>query len=123
MSGKQFSNVWDAIESDPVAAENLKLRSGLMMALSDHIEREGLSQAQATKLSSSPSAYAQIGELDGAAGEGRGDFEAISRRPPMASISSCNVLIFMSSRRSSFEIAGCWTSNRSAIPSWLRPKA
>jgi predicted XRE-type DNA-binding protein len=50
MSGKRFSNVWDAIESDPAAAENLKLRSGLMMALADHIEREGLSQAQAAKV-------------------------------------------------------------------------
>ena len=50
MSGKRFSNVWDAIESDPAAAENLKLRSGLMMALADHIEREGVSQAQAAKL-------------------------------------------------------------------------
>jgi predicted XRE-type DNA-binding protein len=50
MSGKRFTNVWDAIESDPATAENMKLRSGLMMALSDHIEREGLSQAQAAKL-------------------------------------------------------------------------
>lgn len=50
MSGKRFSSVWDAIESDPAAAENLKLRSGLMMALADHIEREGVSQAQAAKL-------------------------------------------------------------------------
>lgn len=50
MSRKRFSSVWEAIESDPAAAENLKLRSELMMALTGHIEREGLSQAQAAKL-------------------------------------------------------------------------
>lgn len=50
MSGKRFANVWDAIESDPATAENMKMRSRLMMALSDHIERGGLSQAQAAKL-------------------------------------------------------------------------
>ncbi|HVZ99655.1 MAG TPA: XRE family transcriptional regulator [Caulobacterales bacterium] len=50
MSVQRFSSVWNAVESDPAAAEKLKLRSGLMMALTDHIEREGLSQAQAAKL-------------------------------------------------------------------------
>ena len=29
---KAYANVWDAIESDPVKAENLKLRSSLMLA-------------------------------------------------------------------------------------------
>ncbi len=50
MSSKRFANVWDAIESDSATAENMKLRSGLMMALSDHIERKELSQVQAAKL-------------------------------------------------------------------------
>ncbi len=50
MSGKGFASVWDAIETDPVEAENMKLRSRLMVAVSDYIEREGLSQAQAAKL-------------------------------------------------------------------------
>jgi predicted XRE-type DNA-binding protein len=50
MSKKRFANVWDAIEDSPAQAENMKLRSTLMMALKDHIERAGLSQAEAAKL-------------------------------------------------------------------------
>ena len=50
MSDKRFASVWDAIESDPGQAENMKLRSRLMMALRDHIAQEGLSQAAAAKL-------------------------------------------------------------------------
>ena len=41
--------MWDAIEGTPEAAENMKLRSALMMALKDHIVRAGLTQAQAAK--------------------------------------------------------------------------
>jgi predicted XRE-type DNA-binding protein len=50
MSKKRFANVWDAIEDTPAQAENMKLRSALMMALKDHIARTGLSQAKAAKL-------------------------------------------------------------------------
>ncbi|WP_120235918.1 helix-turn-helix domain-containing protein [Collimonas fungivorans] len=50
MSKKQYSSVWDAIEDTPEEAENMKLRSSLMMALKAHLERTGLSQAQAAKL-------------------------------------------------------------------------
>lgn len=39
-----------AIESTPAEAENMKRRSALMMALREHIERQGLSQSQAAKL-------------------------------------------------------------------------
>ena len=49
MSNKKFASVWDAIEGTPEAAENMKLRSALMMALKDHIVRAGLTQAQAAK--------------------------------------------------------------------------
>ncbi len=45
-----YESVWDAIEPDPVKAENLKLRSALMVALTRHIKREGLTQAQAAKI-------------------------------------------------------------------------
>ena len=50
--GKQnrFNSVWDAIEDTPAQAENLKLRSSLMLALKDHIAKEGLSQSKAAKL-------------------------------------------------------------------------
>jgi predicted XRE-type DNA-binding protein len=47
---KVYENVWDAIEPDPVEAENLKLRSSLMLALTRHIKSEGLTQAQAACL-------------------------------------------------------------------------
>ena len=49
MSHKKFASVWDAIEDTPAAAENMKLRSVLMMTLKDHIVRAGLSQTQAAK--------------------------------------------------------------------------
>jgi predicted XRE-type DNA-binding protein len=42
--------VWDAIEDTPAQAENMKLRSSLMMALKDQIAHEKLSQSQAAKL-------------------------------------------------------------------------
>jgi predicted XRE-type DNA-binding protein len=50
MSRKRYQSVWDAIEDSPEAAENMKLRSKLMHAIIEHIEREGLSQAEAAKL-------------------------------------------------------------------------
>jgi predicted XRE-type DNA-binding protein len=36
---KRFASVWDAIEETPEKAENVKLRSSLMMALKTHLER------------------------------------------------------------------------------------
>ena len=42
-----YESVWDAVEPDPAKAENLKLRSALMLALTRHIKREGLTQAEA----------------------------------------------------------------------------
>jgi predicted XRE-type DNA-binding protein len=50
MSEDRFASIWEAIESDPGQAENMKLRSRLMMALRDHISQEGLSQSAAAKL-------------------------------------------------------------------------
>jgi len=50
MSDDRFASVWDAIESDPGQAANMKLRSRLMMALRDRIAQEGLSQSAAAKL-------------------------------------------------------------------------
>ncbi len=49
MSNQTFSSVWDAIEDTPEQAENMKLRSVLMMAIKDHITRTGMSQAEAAK--------------------------------------------------------------------------
>ena len=50
MSGQRFSNVWDAISDTPAEAENMKLRSTLMIEVKNYIEREGLSQSQAAKM-------------------------------------------------------------------------
>lgn len=50
MNSQKFSSVWDAIEDTPEEAENMKLRSSLMMALESHISKAGLSQVQAAKV-------------------------------------------------------------------------
>lgn len=50
MSNERFGSVWDAIEDTPAEAENMRLRSSLMMALKDHIAREGLSQSRAAQV-------------------------------------------------------------------------
>ena len=47
---QQFASVWDAIEDTPAEAENMKLRSTLMMALKNHISSTGQSQVEAAKL-------------------------------------------------------------------------
>lgn len=47
---QRFESVWDAIEDTPAQAENMKVRSALMIALKERIEAEGLSQASAAKL-------------------------------------------------------------------------
>ena len=47
---QKFTSVWDAIEDTPAEAENMKLRSTLMMNLKNFIVSAGLSQADAAKL-------------------------------------------------------------------------
>jgi len=49
MSDERYASVWDAIENTPAEAENLKLRSALMMALEEHIKRKGWSQSEAAR--------------------------------------------------------------------------
>ncbi|MFP5237405.1 MAG: helix-turn-helix domain-containing protein [Acidobacteriota bacterium] len=49
MKRERFENVWDAIEEDAAIAENLKLRSLLMVQLEQHIKREKWTQAEAAK--------------------------------------------------------------------------
>lgn len=50
MTKQRFKSVWDAIEDTPEEAENMKLRSALMMALQKRIAQLKLTQAQAAKL-------------------------------------------------------------------------
>lgn len=49
MSEETFSSVWKAIEDTPAKAENMKLRSELMMALEEHIRRQGWTQVEAAQ--------------------------------------------------------------------------
>ncbi|WP_455289046.1 helix-turn-helix domain-containing protein [Cupriavidus necator] len=50
MATPRFQSVWDAIEDTPAEAENMKLRSELMIALKRHISRTELTQDAAAKL-------------------------------------------------------------------------
>ena len=47
---KRFESVWDAIEDTSAQAENMKLRSVLMMAIKDRIIQLKLTQEQAAEL-------------------------------------------------------------------------
>lgn len=49
MSNAPFASVWDAIENTPSEAENMKLRSALMMALEKQIRDHGWTQAEAAR--------------------------------------------------------------------------
>lgn len=50
MTEQRFASVWDAIEDTPAEAENMKMRSMLMVALKAHIQRVGMTQAEAARL-------------------------------------------------------------------------
>lgn len=50
MNKQRYDSVWDAIEDTPIEAENMKLRSVLMMALKNHLTRAEMTQAQAAQL-------------------------------------------------------------------------
>ena len=50
MSNEKFASIWDATEDTPGEAENMKLRSTLIMAIKSHITETGISQAEAAKL-------------------------------------------------------------------------
>ena len=49
MSDATFASVWDAIESTPAKAANMKLRSSLITALEGHIRGQGWTQAEAAR--------------------------------------------------------------------------
>lgn len=49
MSNETFASVWDAIEDTTAAAENMKLRSTLMMALEQRIRAKGWTQTEAAR--------------------------------------------------------------------------
>lgn len=47
MSNQTYANVWDALENSPVDAENMRMRSSLMIALERHIRAQEWTQADA----------------------------------------------------------------------------
>ena len=44
-----YSDVWDAVTETSSEAANLKIRSRLMIALSDYVERQNITQAEAAR--------------------------------------------------------------------------
>lgn len=47
MEVQTFDDVWDAIEDTPQAAANMRLRSGLLIAIEQEVRSWGLTQAKA----------------------------------------------------------------------------
>lgn len=47
---EKFASVWDALEDDPVKAENMKLRSIILIAVTEYIKNHNLKQAQVAKI-------------------------------------------------------------------------
>lgn len=45
-----FESVWDALEDDPIRAENFKLRSALMIKIVEQVNSLGLTQQQAAAM-------------------------------------------------------------------------
>ena len=46
----QFESVWDALEEDPVRAQNLKLRSVLLIDITEKLRSLDLTQARAAEI-------------------------------------------------------------------------
>ncbi len=67
MSYQEFDNVWNALEDSPEQAENMKLRSTLMMHLKDCIQDQGWSGKEAAQklgLSQPRVSYLMTGRID-----------------------------------------------------------
>ena len=47
---QSFDSVWDALEDDPIMAENMKLRSSLLMAITNNINNRGMNQTEVAEL-------------------------------------------------------------------------
>ncbi len=49
-NGLQFESVWEALEEDPVRVQNLKLRSAILIEITEKIRAMGLTQAKAAEI-------------------------------------------------------------------------
>ncbi len=47
---QSFDSVWDALEDDPIMAENMKLRSTLLMAITRNINSRNINQTEVARL-------------------------------------------------------------------------
>ena len=47
---QKFKSVWDAIEDDPIRMQNLKLRSELMIQISEKLLSLGVTQTKASQI-------------------------------------------------------------------------
>ncbi len=47
---QSFDSVWDALEDDPIIAENMKLRSMLLIAITKNIESRNINQTETARL-------------------------------------------------------------------------
>ncbi|MDR2165345.1 MAG: XRE family transcriptional regulator [Zoogloeaceae bacterium] len=50
MKTQEFESVWDALEDTPAEAENMKIRSRMMLDLKRHIKAHNLTQEEAARL-------------------------------------------------------------------------
>lgn len=56
-----FASIWDAIEDTPAEAENMKVRSALMMQLNQHLEQlPGTDAEKATRLGITRPRYSDL---------------------------------------------------------------
>jgi predicted XRE-type DNA-binding protein len=49
-NSQEFKSVWDALEDDPVRAQNLKLRSALMIEIREKVTELDITQTEAAKV-------------------------------------------------------------------------
>ena len=49
MNEPRYRSVWDALEDTPEAAENMKIRATLLLALQDYVSGLGVTQAEAAQ--------------------------------------------------------------------------
>jgi len=49
MNEQSYNSVWDALEDTPEAAENMKIRAILLLALQDYVSVLNMTQAEAAK--------------------------------------------------------------------------
>ena len=48
--GQQFESVWDALEKDPVRFQNLKLRSKILIEITEKLRLMDMTQAQVAEI-------------------------------------------------------------------------